>query len=751
MRTIKGRILASIVCLVFAALAVVGITASCLTYQSTKNTLQKTMNELAVIAAGNVANSLDGYRNLTAEIATNEKLVNSIVLPGPKQSEMDRVATRSEFTEVTYLNVEGKTRNREDFSQTEGFVYAKANLVPYISDPYIDTNGKIVLDIVAPILVNGNFMGAIVCVRPTDFLSDIVGQIEVGEGGTAMILKSDGTVIADTDVTKAETRQNYITRAKEDKSTRALGEISKKMITGEVGFETYTENGVKRLMAYAPIENTNGWSIGVSAPQNDFMTYTVFAILVTVAIAVLAILVAYVVAKKLAHNISEPIKLCADNMDQLAKGNFSMDELAIEREDETAILINAFNITVANLRKVVSDVSENLGQLANGNMDIEITEDYDGDFKPIKASLEKIIYSLNQTLSKIQISSEQVSGGAGQVSNGAQALSQGATKQASAIEELSATIADISQKVNQTAESATSVNESVKSANDEVVRSNKMMREMLHAMTEISSKSSEIGKIIKAIDDIAFQTNILALNAAVEAARAGQAGKGFAVVANEVRNLASKSAEAASSSTKLIEDTLLAVKNGTRIANDTAESLNEVVTSTEEVAEVIHDIAGAATEQSVAISQITFGVDQISAVIQTNSATAEQSAAASEELSGQAQMLKDLTGTFRLKNLDDLEPMYFDDLEIPAEDIELPQEEISLHEITDIDLGEEPQEIQSAIIPDEEDFTDDVDDKYAADDFEVEIPEFIPEDTAEKVEELYDLSSIQTDDEETSN
>lgn len=228
-------------------------------------------------------------------------------------------------------------------------------------------------------------------------------------------------------------------------------------------------------------------------------------------------------------------------------------------------------------------------------------------------------------------------------------LSQGATEQASSVEELAATINELTSHVAQNADSASNATRTAEEVKDYAVESGKRMAEMLEAISNISDRSKEIGKIIKTIEDIAFQTNILALNAAVEAARAGEAGKGFAVVADEVRNLAGKSTEASNNTAEMIKESLKAVENGAVIADETAQSLKNVVEGVQGITQAIEDISASSGEQASSLSQVTIGIDQISSVVQTTSATAEESAASSEELSDQARKLKELVGQFRLK------------------------------------------------------------------------------------------------------
>lgn len=656
MKSIRMKIVACMLIAILTSLVIVGGISAWLNYTSTIDTLGQTMTEMADTAAERIEEELNAYKNIAYVTGCIPTLSDRTATVEEKRAVVENQALSHGLQRGNIIGLDGiSILDGKDYSD-RAYVKSAMKGETAVSEPLVSKiTGQLSIMVSAPIWEGGvpgkKVAGVVYFVPNETFLNDIVASLQVSPNGSAYILNNAGYTIAHKNMDNVKNRENTQEDAKTDKKLKDLAGLEVRMTLGESGFGRYEYGGSRKFLAFSPIEGTEGWSLAINAPTKDFTQSTVNGIIITIILMVVFLAISSYMAYRLARQIGEPVKDCAQRLRLLAEGDLDTPVHEIHTGDETQILADSARTLVRGFRLMIQDMDEMLAEMSRGNLtvDSKCEEAYVGGYRGLLDSARKLSAQLSDTLRQINQSTDQVSAGAEQVSAGAQALSQGATEQASAIEELAATINDISGKIIATADRAGDVHSQSSETGREVEQCNEQMFELVNAVRDIGESSSQIGKIIKTIEDIAFQTNILALNAAVEAARAGTAGKGFAVVADEVRNLASKSAEASKSTSVLIEGSARSVEKGMKIADETAASLQKAVISTENTVKAVDKITEATAEQSQAVSQVTQGMDQISSVVQTNSATAEESAAASEELSGQAVILKELVGQFKTR------------------------------------------------------------------------------------------------------
>ncbi len=475
-----------------------------------------------------------------------------------------------------------------------------------------------------------------------DSISKIVSTVQIEDtGGIFLVDTRTGTIIGHRDPELTGQSLNEISEGMYAYANQQIG-------AGKTGLSLY-EN------IYIQVENVPGsdWMAVAYVSRSEVLRELGQLTATMLSVAVFAVLVLILlVVIQVRRVIGRPVKELSLVATRIAQGELDQS-IHYHSRDELGVLADDFNQVTLRLKdyvEYIQEISEKLREIAGGNLAFTLEHQYTGEFEKIKIALEEISRALNGTMGQLQAASRDVAAGAQQVSGGAMTLSQGSTEQAAEVETLAKHIGAVSDSVHNITKGAQEASRISKEVKSGLLSSNEKMQNMTEVIQRISDKSTEIHKIVKTIEDIAFQTNILALNAAVEAARAGTAGKGFAVVADEVRALAGKSSAAAQETTVLLSQTVESMNEGVLAAQETADSILKVVEHADEMNKLIDGIANYTREQDANAAEITHGIDQISTVVQTNVATAEQSAAASEQLSGQAVMLRELVAKFKLKD-----------------------------------------------------------------------------------------------------
>ncbi|MCC3866084.1 methyl-accepting chemotaxis protein [Terrisporobacter petrolearius] len=514
-----------------------------------------------------------------------------------------------------------------------------------ITDPFEDViSGNMIVSFAAPVysLDGKEIVGVAALDIQLDTLSNKIAsnETEFGKDAYTMLVSRSGQVLASKDNDKL--LKNVSEIGFDETMLKEVENPSKKVIE-------YTENGQTRYGIVNAVRDA-GLKTIFSISEDRYNALVKKEKKDMTLVYGLAIIILLVVIYFVTKSIVSPIQKLMEVTEDLAEGNLDA-EIDIDNNDETGKLAESMKKLVTRLNEYIvyiDEIAESLNRFSTGDLNIDLKQDYDGEFEKIKDSLIQLSEIFKHTIGQIIETSENVALGSREIATASQVLADGALYQANTTEELTSTVNDLSDRVSKNAENALGAADQIKSVGELSNLSNDQMQKMMEAITEINNKSSEIGKVIKVIEDIAFQTNILALNAAVEASRAGEAGKGFAVVADEVRNLATKSADAAKETTHLIEESIKAVENGNKIANKTGEMLVEVLQGVSESVKLIDEISDESSEQATALKQTLEGIEEISNVVQTNVSTSEESSAASNDLSKQAEDLRAIASQFKI-------------------------------------------------------------------------------------------------------
>lgn len=652
--SVEAKIRKSSSALVMVAVLAVTVVSTVLNIVSTLGTLEQTMLTTAKLSSERLSAELTSRLNVVSELGGIARLSSDSVTEEEKQEIINQRVESYGMVRGKLLHPDGICHYDETDYSDRDYFQAAIKGTPYISDPILSkTDGELSVIMAAPVWKDGvkgtEIAGVVYLVEKASFLSELVSDTKVSQSAGCYMLNSAGVTIAHSTADIAENQENTIEESKEDSSLKSIAKLETKMTQGENGYGIYSYGGTVKLMAYAPVPGTNGWSAAITAPIIEFLGSTIAGIVICVLMLILFVVLGRRISGKIGRQIGQPVRLCAERLELLAAGDLHSEVPKIKSDDETGVLAAATDRIVGSMNEVIQDVDYLLGEMSSGNFNVHCQKEdiYVGDFHGLVESIRTLNHMLSAALSEISEASRQVSAGSGQLAESAQALAEGATDQAGAVEELQATITNVTDMMTANAKSMQSTAEQAVTYEEQAQTGGREMENLTEAMQRISDASKQISDIIQEIEDIASQTNLLSLNASIEAARAGEAGRGFAVVADQIGKLASDSAQSAVHTRNLIETSLTEISNGNAMTERTAQTLQSVIEGMEFMASSLKEAVSNSMRQAEAMDQIEKGIEQISSVVESNSAAAQETSATSEELAAQATTMDEQVERFK--------------------------------------------------------------------------------------------------------
>lgn len=608
------------------------------------------LRPMAKTASQSIENNLHMMVDRLFMISENPILTSKTTSVSEKQSVINQSKSGIEFMWLALYNADGSLYTGSESSPIKmpgndlyNNLKETENLV--IDDTQINNN-QMQIVIGTPIMQDSKVSYYLVGSYKYDVLNDVLSNINVGKEGTAFIINENGVFMAHQDTTKIAVRTTIYDIYGNGRDIQNLAEQMKQGQTGSVGTGAFYD---KQYFSYSPVRGTN-WSLGITAPQHDFMGDTNSAILMSILITIIIMIFSIIPTRKLASQIQRPLGRVTDRIAQLSDGDLHSPVDVEETKDETEVLSRALNETVDSINNYTSELSKVLGELSKSNLDISVNGEFNGDFIVMKDSLNKIVNFLNQIMRAIQQAAIQVSSTSHMVSTNAMHVRESSSSQADSLNELERESQNISASINVVNSHTENVNGLMQEAMERLKEARENMSNMLRAMDAISKSSEEITKINKFLEDIAFQTNILALNASVEAARAGAAGHGFAIVATEVRELAAKSGESSKKTSQMIQASKSAAEEGANYAEAMDKSIQDIYAITKEISSITTQLEQAVDSEKASLDTITDQISSINELAQLNLSSSEESALASQELTEQADQLQSMANRFKLRD-----------------------------------------------------------------------------------------------------
>ncbi len=647
--TIKQKIIFYVMAVAIFQVVTISVVMSIGNIRSTNATLLDNMQTTARIASQSISSNLHLLTERMYNLSRETVFTDAASSDREKQDCLDQTKLQIEFVWLAAYGTDG-SKQFGDSSAPESIADQKyyshltntGNLV--IGDPY-DDNGQLQLSVGIPYTVNDETAGYLVGSYKYDLLNDVLSMLIVGSTGSACILDEEGVIIGDRNTANVAARNNIY-----DSASPAARETFDKALAYQTGSDLIQFEGKKSYVGYAPIPGTN-WTLLIHAPQVEFMDTVISSISLSALLSALFLTIGAIWIFTVSQRISRSLTSATRRLQDLANGNLTDPVVSSESNDETAILTDALSKTIASLNKYIQDIRVCLNTMSQGDYTVEIPDNFDGDFSSIRDSLEHISISLNQTMIRMNQSSQAVTQNSMKVSNHAGQLQDASLRQTELLNQLEDSAASITEAIGKNKEQVLQMEACSENASEKTSVGDQSMQSLLTLMTDINNSVEEISKISKLIGDISFQTNLLSLNASIEAARAGEAGRGFAVVAAQIGQLSGKTSEALQQTDDIIMQSADMIQKGVEAANHTAAAFREIQEVARQYREISARLSSTAEEQTTVVSCVTGQLGSIHHIADENRRMAEETAEMAENSLKQAESLQNYVSQVKLKNL----------------------------------------------------------------------------------------------------